>query len=116
MTRIALALFACGMTAGASAAQDLPPPKPGGSASFCLFEVPSDENGKRRFINLPIVQYVEASRSEVRIYYGGGNFGSGHEVRLSVNGPDQANAWLDRLQQAAAACAGERRIAPVPQP
>ncbi len=99
-----LALAIPGLHAGMGRAADASAHSPG-SASFCLFEVPSEESGKRRLINLPIVQYVETSRSEVRIYYGGGNFGAGHETRIAVNSAEQANTWLERLQQTAAACA-----------
>lgn len=75
-----------------------------GSTAFCLYEVPVDESGKRRWINLGIVQYVEATRSEVRIYYGGGAFGAGHDVRIQVNGVDEANTVLEKLRRVAAAC------------
>ena len=54
-----------------------------GSTAFCLFPVPAD-GGIQRWINLGIVQYVEARNDDVRIYYGGGNLGSGHEARIPV--------------------------------
>ncbi len=75
-----------------------------GSTAFCLYEVPTDENGKRRWINLGIVQYVEATRSEVRIYYGGGAFGAGHDARIPVNGMEEAQNILEKLRRVAAAC------------
>lgn len=76
----------------------------GGSASFCLYELPPNEDGKRRWLNLGIVQYIELNRNELRLYYGGGNFGGGYEVRLPLASPAQAEETLDRLRQAAAAC------------
>lgn len=92
----ALALAASGLVC----AQPVIP----GSTAFCLYEVPLDEAGKRRWINIGIVQYVEASRSEVRIYYGGGAFGAGHDARIPVNSMEEALAILEKLRRVAAAC------------
>lgn len=76
---------------------------PRGSTAFCLFELPG-EDGKRRWINLGIVQYVEYTRNELRLYYGGGNLGSGHEARLPVPSSDKLEETLDKVRQAAATC------------
>lgn len=75
-----------------------------GSTAFCLYEVPADEVGKRRWINLGIVQYVEATRSELKISYGGGGFGSGHEARISVGSMEEALTVLEKIRRVAAAC------------
>jgi len=75
-----------------------------GSTAFCLYEVPVDENGKRRWLNLGIVQYVEASAREVRLVYGGGAFGAGHEARIPVSGIEEAQTVLEKLRRVAAAC------------
>lgn len=75
-----------------------------GSTAFCLFPLPTD-GGTPRFINLGIVQYVDVRTDEVRIYFGGGNLGSGHEARLPAKGRDEAEAILARLRNAAARCA-----------
>jgi hypothetical protein len=75
-----------------------------GSTAFCLYEVPTDEAGKRRWINLGIVQYVEATRSEVKISYGGGGFGSGHETRITVGSMEEALTVLEKMRRVAAAC------------
>ena len=75
-----------------------------GSTAFCLYEVPVDETGKRRWINLGIVQFVEATRSEVKISYGGGAFGSGHDARITVNSMEEALVVLEKLRRVAAAC------------
>ena len=75
-----------------------------GSGAFCLYELPPDENGKRRWINLGMVQYLEFVRNELRIYYGGGSFGSGHEARLPIAGPAQLEETLEKIRQAAASC------------
>jgi hypothetical protein len=89
------------LAAGNSFAQEgsLPP----GSTSFCLFEVPVHSE-KKMFINLGIVQYIEVLRDELRISYGGGNLGSGHEVRVPIKSVDEANVFLQRLKQTAADC------------
>lgn len=75
-----------------------------GTTAFCLYEIPSDEAGKRRWINLAIVQYVEATRTELKIYYGGGSFGSGHEVRIPFASMEEAATVFEKLRKAAAAC------------
>lgn len=75
-----------------------------GSTAFCLFEVPVDETGKRRWINLGIVQYVEATRSEVRVFYGAGSFGAGHEAKFVVSSLEEAAAILEKMRRVAAAC------------
>ncbi|MGB0128270.1 MAG: hypothetical protein WBP72_11585 [Rhodocyclaceae bacterium] len=76
----------------------------GGSTAFCLFEVSNGSSTPRRFINLGIVQYVELAPDEVRIYYGGGNFGSGHEVKIPVRSREQGQEVLARLNKAARGC------------
>lgn len=75
-----------------------------GSTAFCLFEVPVDEPGKRRWINLGIVQYVEATRTEVKIAYGAGSFGAGHEAKFAVSSTEEAAAILEKMRRVAATC------------
>lgn len=75
-----------------------------GSTAFCLYEIPIDETGKRRWVNLGIVQYVEVTRSEVKISYGGGGFGSGHDVRIPTANPEEALALLEKMRKVAASC------------
>lgn len=75
-----------------------------GSTAFCLYEIPADENGKRRWINLGIVQYVEASRTELKIAYGGGGLGSGHDAKIPVASMEEALALLEKMRRVAAAC------------
>jgi len=84
------------------AAQDVLPG--GGSTSFCPFPLPA-ESGTQRFINLGIVQYIDVRADEVKIAFGGGNLGSGHEARIPVQSRDEADAVLARLRQTAARCA-----------
>lgn len=75
-----------------------------GSTAFCLYEIPVDETGKRRWINLGIVQYVEATRTELKIFYGGGGLGSGHEGKIAVASMEEALAALEKMRRIAAAC------------
>ena len=75
-----------------------------GSVAFCLYELPPDRDGKHRWVNLGLVQYLEFTRNELRIYYGGGGFGSGHEARLPVSNPAHLDEMLEKLRQAAANC------------
>ena len=75
-----------------------------GSTAFCLYEIPADDAGKRRWINLGIVQYVEATRTELRIYFGGGSLGSGHEAKIPFASMEEAAAIMEKLRKTAAAC------------
>mgnify|MGYP007118344631 CR=1 FL=1 len=75
-----------------------------GATGFCLYELPAESSGKKRWINLAIVQYVEASRDELKIVFGGGNFGSGHEARLSVSSLDEASGQLQRMIDRSKTC------------
>jgi len=75
-----------------------------GSTAFCLYEVPLDETGKRRWINLGIVQYIDATPTDVRIFYGAGSLGSGHEARIPVAGMEAALQVLEKMRRVAAAC------------
>jgi hypothetical protein len=86
--------------AGAAGAQPVIP----GSTAFCLYEIPVDDGGKRRWINLGIVQYVEATRSEVKIFYGAGGLGSGHEARIAVASMEEALLQLEKMRRVAAGC------------
>lgn len=91
-------------SARAEACCKAPALQPGGSTSFCLYELPGDEGARRRWINLGIVQYIEAGHDEVKIGYGGGRFGSGYEARIPVAGAEEAFLLVERIRKAAAAC------------
>lgn len=77
---------------------------PRGSASFCLYELPT-RDGATRFINLGIAQYVELNRERVRITYGGGNFGSGYDADIAVGSREEGLELIRRIQQTARECA-----------
>lgn len=99
LVRALLATLVLG-SAGRADAQPVIP----GSTAFCLYEVPVDDIGKRRWINLGIVQFVETTRSDVKISYGGGAFGAGHEARIPVASMEEALTVLEKLRRVAAAC------------
>lgn len=75
-----------------------------GSGGFCLFELPDDGGGKRRYINLTIVQFVEVAKDELKIVYGGGALGSGYESKISLKSADEAKAVLERMRKTANDC------------
>ena len=75
-----------------------------GSTAFCLYELPNSDPNKRRWLNLGIVQYVEYKGNELKIYYGGGNLGSGHEAVIPVADAAQLDSVLDRIRAAASSC------------
>ncbi|HTJ95981.1 MAG TPA: hypothetical protein VL381_00805 [Rhodocyclaceae bacterium] len=75
-----------------------------GGGAFCPFEVPEQEAGKHRFINLAIVQYVDVSKDELKIVYGGGALGSGYEIKVPLSKPDDAKDFLDHMRKTAAQC------------
>lgn len=76
-----------------------------GSPSFCLFELPP-EGDQRVWMNLSFVQYIELRPGELRVFYLGGNFGSGPRLRVPVASPGEGLALIKRMQAAAAACLG----------
>ncbi len=101
---VLLALCAAGALPLSAPARAQEAGPPAGSSAFCLFPLPAD-NGTQRSINLGIVQYVDVRADEVKIAFGGGNLGSGHEARIPVRSRDEADVVLARLRQAAARCA-----------
>ena len=104
MKRNCLAALACLVAVWADISAAGAQPVIPGSTAFCLYEVPLDESGKRRWINLGIVQYVETTQTEVKIFYGAGSFGSGHEARIAVAGMEAALQVLEKMRRVAAAC------------
>jgi len=104
MIRARLYWMICAVLALAAGPAAFAQPVIPGSTAFCLYEIPVDETGKRRWVNLGIVQYVEATRTELKLYYGGGSFGSGHEAKIQVASLEEAQVVLEKLRQVAAAC------------
>ena len=103
---MAATTFACAQepTTSATASSAAATEVKTGSTAFCLYELPSDAEGKRRWVNLGIVQYLEFNRNELKIYYGGGNLGSGHEAKFPISNPAQLDETLNRIRQTAANC------------
>ena len=87
---------------------------PAGSTAFCLFALPP-ESGLQRWINLGIVQYVEARADLVVIAYGGGNLGGGYEAKIAVKNADEAQTLLTRLRQTAEDCSRRPTTNPSPE-
>ncbi|MBS1188842.1 MAG: hypothetical protein H6R10_634 [Rhodocyclaceae bacterium] len=102
-TRLAAAALALWPWAISSAVAEQADTPPTGSNSFCIFELPSAGN-KRVWLNLEVVQYVELDSHEFRIYYGGGNLGSGHVFRLPISARQEGLAFLRRMEAAAVQC------------
>ncbi|MBL8477887.1 MAG: hypothetical protein JNK59_01155 [Sterolibacteriaceae bacterium] len=92
-----------GETAAGTATGYAQPVIPGFTA-FCVHEVPIDETGKRRWINLGIIQFVEPTRCEPKISCVGGAFGSGREAMIPVNSMVEALVVIEKLHRVAAAC------------
>lgn len=105
MTRKLAAFAACSLAIGVFAAE---PVRSDGSTAFCLFELPR-EGDAQRLINLGIVQYLDVTDDSLRIYFGGGNLGSGHESRITVKNRAEAREWIARMHARARECA---RLAP----
>ena len=85
---------------------------PAGSASFCLYELPT-KDGATRFINLGIVQYVEVNRERLRLTYGGGNFGSGYDFDIPVKSREEGLELIKRIQTTAGEGARQGGSAPL---
>lgn len=75
-----------------------------GSSGFCLYELPDDGSGKRRYVNLSILQYVELSKDEFKIVYGGGSFGAGYESKVPIKNADEGKALMEQLDKTIRAC------------
>lgn len=100
ITAFSVALLVIGGSVDPAHAQPVIP----GSTAFCLYEVPLDDSGKRRWINLGIVQYIEATAKDVKLVYGGGAFGAGHDSKIPVSSMEDAQVVLEKLRRVAAAC------------
>lgn len=98
------------LLAGTSArAQDAdrptaPPSLLPGSAVLCLYGLPGKE-GTTRYLNLAIVQHIELTKERVRLTYGGGNFGSGYDIDITVKSRDEGLDLIRHIQQTARDCA-----------
>ncbi|KAF0812725.1 hypothetical protein IGB42_02565 [Andreprevotia sp. IGB-42] len=73
------------------------------AAPFCLWKPPGDAKPER-YLNLTVVQYVDYVDNELRVSYGGGNLGSGHEVKIAVKGREEALKILQDMRDSARRC------------
>lgn len=72
------------------------------AAPFCPWPVPGTET--RHFINLTVVQTIDISDSEFRIAFGGGNLGSGHEIKLAIKQRADGQKILQDMSDTARLC------------
>ncbi|QZA78032.1 hypothetical protein K4H28_00890 [Deefgea tanakiae] len=76
---------------------------PSFAATFCPWKVPSEAKAER-FINLTVVQFVDVGDDDVKIAFGGGNLGSGYDVRIPSKTREDANKILKSMQETAKQC------------
>jgi hypothetical protein len=72
------------------------------AAPFCPWPVPNSET--KRFINLTVVQIVDINDEELRIAFGGGNLGNGHEIKLAIKTRAEGLKILQEMSEAARRC------------
>jgi hypothetical protein len=70
------------------------------AAPFCPWQV----SGNERYINLTVVQTLEISDEELRITFGGGNLGSGHEIKLAIKNRAEGLKILQEMKETARRC------------
>ncbi len=73
------------------------------AATFCPWKVPSDAKTER-FINLTVVQFVDLGDEDVKIAFGGGNLGSGYDIRIQTKNRDDGSKIIKSMQDAAKLC------------
>jgi hypothetical protein len=72
------------------------------ASPFCLWPVPGSET--KRFINLTVVQTIDITNEELRIAFGGGNLGSGHEIKLAIKNRAEGLKTLQEMSDTAHRC------------
>ncbi|AZN37616.1 hypothetical protein [Iodobacter ciconiae] len=72
------------------------------AAPFCPWPVPGNET--KRFINLTVVQTIDIGNEELRIAFGGGNLGSGHEIKLAIKSHAEGLKTLQEMTETARRC------------
>ncbi|MGL6040764.1 MAG: hypothetical protein ACRC01_06150, partial [Deefgea sp.] len=65
--------------------------------------VPSEAKTDR-FINLTVVQFVDVGDEDVKIAFGGGNLGSGYDIRIQTKIREDGSKILKSMQDAAKQC------------
>jgi hypothetical protein len=73
------------------------------AATFCPWKAPSEAKPER-FINLTVVQYVDIADDELRVSFGGGNFGSGYDFKIATKNREDGLKILKAMQDTAKQC------------
>ncbi|WP_027468715.1 hypothetical protein [Deefgea rivuli] len=73
------------------------------AATFCPWKI-LGEAKPERFINLTVVQYVDIADDELRVSFGGGNFGSGYDVKIAIKTREDGLKILKAMQETAKQC------------
>jgi hypothetical protein len=94
-TIMAILLATCASTSQA---------KPSQASPFCLWKIPAGEPKSERFINLTVVQFIQQSDEELQISYGGGNLGSGHDIRIPTKNREEGTKLLKNMLDSAKLC------------
>ena len=71
------------------------------AATFCAWKIPNDD---KRWINLTVVQYIDVGDEDVRIAFGGGNLGSGYDIRIPTKSREDGAKILKAMQDASKQC------------
>ncbi|WP_028452691.1 hypothetical protein [Chitinilyticum aquatile] len=74
------------------------------AATFCLYPLPPAEGKPSRMLNLTVVQFVELADRELKISFGGGNLGSGHEVLIPLKNRAEGQRMLDEMAAQSRQC------------
>ncbi|QLI80871.1 hypothetical protein HZU75_04630 [Chitinibacter fontanus] len=74
------------------------------ASPFCPWKIPSTEAKSERFINLTVVQFIVQNDEELQISYGGGNLGSGHDLRIPTKNRDEGSKLLKSMLDTAKQC------------
>lgn len=74
------------------------------AATFCLYPLPAMEGKPSRMVNLTVVQFVELTDRELKISFGGGNLGSGHEVLIPLKSRAEGQRFLEEMAAQSRQC------------
>ncbi|QLG88630.1 hypothetical protein HQ393_10480 [Chitinibacter bivalviorum] len=74
------------------------------ASPFCPWKLPGPDAKNDRFINLTVVQFINQSDEELQISYGGGNLGSGHDIRIPTKNREEGTKILKSMLETAKQC------------
>ncbi|QBC44169.1 hypothetical protein C1H71_11925 [Iodobacter fluviatilis] len=72
------------------------------ASPFCPWPVPGSDS--KRFINLTVVQTIDINDEEIKVAFGGGNLGSGHEIKTAIKNRAEGQKILQEMSEAARRC------------